>query len=258
METASSCSSPRASSSEDCIAERVSINDSLNSFYFGYKSKHATMVNAPSDNTVSASMSNGFCAAASCSAVDTFQESMPLRKSTDKWVSRKSNTEILRRQDAAVPDSSKETSGSRSTNLTSSNNISNMHVNGHTTSAVHETKYSRQHGNLFESRSKHGSSSLLYAGKNGTNVHESGTDFILSGGNSSNVENTFNDETVELKSFYETTVMNGSVKANSALHPMGTKISKSSRSRMKVSGEQSYSEVEGRGQIANVSGRFDG
>ncbi|KAF2286319.1 hypothetical protein GH714_013823 [Hevea brasiliensis] len=69
----------------------------------------------------------------------------------------------------------------------------------------------------------------------------------------SNIESTFNDETGELNYSYETTLSKGSVKGKCALLPVGTKISKSSKSTTKVLGEQSFSEVEGRGKIADDS-----
>jgi ubiquitin carboxyl-terminal hydrolase 36/42 len=86
----------------------------------------------------------------------------------------------------------------------------------------------------------------LNAGKYGTNA-----DF-------SNAEASFNGEMTGPKYSYESPVTNENVKANSGLHPMGNKSSKSSKSKIKVSGDQSYTEIDGKGQLTDDSSRFNG
>ncbi|KAJ6301701.1 hypothetical protein OIU77_015920 [Salix suchowensis] len=95
----------------------------------------------------------------------------------------------------------------------------------------------------------HASSSSMNAGKYGTNAHEIGTNIT----DFSNAEASFNGEMTGPKCSYETPVMNENVKANSASHPMGNKSSKSSKSKMKVPGNQSYSEIDGKGQLTDES-----
>ncbi|RQO85850.1 hypothetical protein POPTR_001G378900v4 [Populus trichocarpa] len=184
LETTSSCSSPMATSCDESIPERLSINDGMDLFSLRYNSKQPTMDIGPSVNNVHLISSTGASAAVNCPAIDTSQEAMMLhRRSTNKQVSCKSNKEMLRRQEVAVFDSSQETAGIRPTNLTSSSSISNVFVNGQDiTSAMDEThKYSIQHQNLSKSRSNCASSSSLNAGKYGTNA-----DF-------SNAEASFNE-----------------------------------------------------------------
>ncbi|KAI5605203.1 hypothetical protein BDE02_01G335900 [Populus trichocarpa] len=184
LETTSSCSSPMATSCDESIPERLSINDGMDLFSLRYNSKQPTMDIGPSVNNVHLISSTGASAAVNCPAIDTSQEAMMLhRRSTNKQVSCKSNKEMLRRQEVAVFDSSQETAGIRPTNLTSSSSISNVFVNGQDiTSAMDEThKYSIQNQNLSKSRSNCASSSSLNAGKYGTNA-----DF-------SNAEASFNE-----------------------------------------------------------------
>jgi ubiquitin carboxyl-terminal hydrolase 36/42 len=238
-----------ATSCDESIPERLSINDGMDLFSLRYNSKQPTMDIGPSVNNVHLISSTGASAAVNCPAIDTSQEAMMLhRRSTNKQVSCKSNKEMLRRQEVAVFDSSQETAGIRPTNLTSSSSISNVFVNGQDiTSAMDEThKYSIQHQNLSKSRSNCASSSSLNAGKYGTNA-----DF-------SNAEASFNGEMTGPKYSYESPVTNENVKANSGLHPMGNKSSKSSKSKIKVSGDQSYTEIDGKGQLTDDSSRFNG
>ncbi|KAL9403814.1 hypothetical protein Peur_000786 [Populus x canadensis] len=244
LETTSSCSSPMATSCDESIPERLSINDGMDLFSLRYNSKQPTMDIGPSVNNVHLISSTGASAAVNCPAIDTSQEAMMLhRRSTNKQVSCKSNKEMLRRQEVAVFDSSQETAGIRPTNLTSSSSIPNVFVNGQDiTSAMDEThKYSIQHQNLSKSRSNCASSSSLNAGKYGTNA-----DF-------SNAEASFNGEMAGPKYSYESLVTNENVKANSGLHPMGNRSSKSSKSKIKVSGDQSYTEIDGKGQLTDDS-----
>uniref|UniRef100_A0A6N2NAV1 ubiquitinyl hydrolase 1 n=1 Tax=Salix viminalis TaxID=40686 RepID=A0A6N2NAV1_SALVM len=197
METTSSCSSPKATSCDESILEKLSINDGLDLFSLGYNSKQLTMDNGLSDNNVHPLTSTGAWAAGNCPATVTTQEVMLHRSSQDKQVSCKSNKEMSRRQDVAVFNSSHETSGSRPANLTSSSSISNVFVNGQdAVSTLDETRP---------------------------------------------------------KCSYETPVTNGNAKVNTALHPMGNKSLKPSKSKMKFSGDQSYFKIDGKGQLAEVA-----
>ncbi|KAJ9183072.1 hypothetical protein P3X46_006983 [Hevea brasiliensis] len=253
-ETTSSCSSPNATVIKDSIPERISINDSLNLFYSGYNIKSALMKNAPSENTVHSQIISGISAGTNCSAVDALHEAILQKRSRDKRGYHKSGTEMLIRHDMVVLDSLEETYGTRPACLTF-NDTSIAYINGQDSACnMHVIpKYSREPGKIFESRSKYGLSGSLHSGKIGTKVHETEKDIILNGGNMSNIESTFNDETGELNYSYETTVTKGSVKGKFALLPVGTKISKSSKSTTKVFGEQSFSEIEGKGKNADYS-----
>ncbi|CAK7351685.1 unnamed protein product [Dovyalis caffra] len=254
LETTSSCSSPMATSYDESILERLSINDGMDLFSLGYNSKQPAMDIGTSDNYVHPLTSTSASAALNLTATDSSQEAILHRRSADKRLLHKSTIEMLRRHEVAVFDSSEETSGSRPTNLTSSN-ISNVSVNGQdTSSTMDETcKYPKRHPNLSDSRSNCGSTSSLNAGKYGTNAREIGPNLVFSGGDFSNAEASFNGEMAGSKCSSETPVMNGNMKANSALHPMGNKSSKSSKSKMKVSGDQSYSEIDGKGQLTDDS-----
>ncbi|KAJ6333127.1 hypothetical protein OIU77_009067 [Salix suchowensis] len=197
METTSSCSSPKATSCDESILEKLSFNDGLDLFSLGYNSKQLTMDNGLSDNNVHPLTSTGAWAAGNCPATVTTQEVMLHRSSQDKQVSCKSNKEMSRRQDVAVFNSSHETSGSRPANLTSSSSISNVVVNGQDAFST-----------LDETRPK---------------------------------------------CSCETPVTNGNAKVNTALHPMGNKSLKPSKSKMKFSGDQSYFKIDGKGQLAEVA-----
>ncbi|XP_057998632.1 uncharacterized protein LOC131177599 [Hevea brasiliensis] len=212
------------------------------------------MNNAPSENTVHSQIISGISAGTNCSAVDALHEAILQKRSRDKQGYHKSDREMLIRHDMVVLDSLEENYGTRPACLTF-NDTSIACINGQDSACnMHVIpKYSRESGKIFESRSKYGLSGSLHSGKIGTKVHETKTDIILNGGNMSNIESTFNDETGELNYSYETTLSKGSVKGKCALLPVGTKISKSSKSTTKVFGEQSFSEVEGRGKIADDS-----
>uniref|UniRef100_A0A6N2MG32 USP domain-containing protein n=1 Tax=Salix viminalis TaxID=40686 RepID=A0A6N2MG32_SALVM len=246
LETTSSCSSPLATSCDEFTPERFLINDDMDLFSLRYNKQQPTMDAGPSFNNVHLITSTGASASVNWPATDTSQEAMLHRRSANKQVSCKSNKEMLRRQEVAVFDSSQETAGIRPNNLTSGS-ISNGQD---TTSAMDEShKYSIQHQNVSKSRSNHASSSSMNAGKYGTNAHEIGTNIT----DFCNAEASFNGEMTGPKCSYETPVMNENVKANSASHPMGNKSSKSSKSKMKVSGNQSYSEIDGKGQLTDES-----
>ncbi|KAJ6292898.1 hypothetical protein OIU78_024971, partial [Salix suchowensis] len=93
METTSSCSSPKATSCDESILEKLSFNDGLDLFSLGYNSKQLTMDNGLSDNNVHPLTSTGAWAAGNCPATVTTQEVMLHRSSQDKQVSCKSNKE---------------------------------------------------------------------------------------------------------------------------------------------------------------------
>ncbi|KAH8494149.1 hypothetical protein H0E87_020783 [Populus deltoides] len=98
-----------------------------------------------------------------------------------------------------------------------------------------------------------GSSSSLNAGKYGINAHEIGTNFVFNVVDFSNAEASVDGEMAGPKCSYETPVTNGNVKANTALHAMGNKSLKSSKSKMKFSGDQSYFKTDGKGQLTDDS-----
>lgn len=260
METTSSCSSPMATSCDESILEKLSIDNGLDLFSLGYNSKQLTMDNDLSDNNAHPLTRTGAWAAGNCPATVTTQEVMLHRSSQDKQVSCKLNKEMSRRQDMAVFNSSHETSGSRPANLTSSSSISNVFVNGQdAVSTLDETrKYSKQHQDLSESRSNCGSSSSLSTGLYGINAHEIGTNCVINVVDFSNAEASVDGEMAGPKCSYETPVTNGNAKVNTALHPMGNKSLKPSKSKMKFSGDQSYFKIDGKGQLAGGLSRFNG
>jgi ubiquitin carboxyl-terminal hydrolase 36/42 len=98
----------------------------------------------------------------------------------------------------------------------------------------------------------------LNAGKYGINALEIGTNFVFNVVDFSNAEASVDGEMAGPKCYYETPVTNGNVKANTALHPMGNKSLKSSKSKMKFSGDQSYFKIDGKGQLTDDSSRFNG
>ena len=118
MESASSSSSPSVASFE----ESVLLSDNMNSQFFGYINKQAVMEKAPLDNINHCPITTGVFANGDCSIVDTSQVCAPER-STDKRISRKSNREMLRREDITIFDSCEEASRTRATSSTP-NNIS--------------------------------------------------------------------------------------------------------------------------------------
>ncbi|KAI5571238.1 hypothetical protein POPTR_011G095200v4 [Populus trichocarpa] len=63
LETTSSCSSPMATSCDESIPEKLSINDGLDLFSLGYNSKQPAMDTGLSDNNVHPLTSTGACAA---------------------------------------------------------------------------------------------------------------------------------------------------------------------------------------------------
>ncbi|KAJ6377552.1 hypothetical protein OIU76_026513 [Salix suchowensis] len=195
METTSSCSSPKATSCDESILEKLSFNDGLDLFSLGYNSKQLTMDNGLSDNNVHPLTSTGAWAAGNCPATVTTQEVMLHRSSQDKQVSCKSNKEI-----------------------------------------------------------NCGSSSSLSTGQYWINAHEIGTNCVINVfGDFSNAEASVDGEMAGPKCSCETPVTNGNAKVNTALHPMGNKSLKPSKSKMKFSGDQSYFKIDGKGQLAGDS-----
>ncbi|KAJ6895010.1 hypothetical protein NC652_028682 [Populus alba x Populus x berolinensis] len=153
LETTSSCSSPMATSCDESIPEKLSINDGLDLFSLGYNSKQPAMDTGLSDNNVHPLTSAGACA----------------------------------------------------------------------------------------------------AGKYGINAHEIGTNVVFNVVDFSSAGASVDGEMAGKKCSYEKPVTNGNVKANTALHPMGNKSLKSSKSKMKFSGDQSYFKIDGKGQLTDDS-----
>ncbi|KAB2602000.1 ubiquitin carboxyl-terminal hydrolase 15-like [Pyrus ussuriensis x Pyrus communis] len=286
LEPTSSSSSPMAVSFGESFHEKFLPNDSINSQYFGSKMEQNLAEQAPPDNIIYPSTSTGAPVMLDCaSSVDTSQVSMPERRSVDKRVSRKSHRQLRKKVEVAL-DSSEETSFGWTTHLGSSNvnsskevfmehklrncdshlgeeenammqnvNVSDSYMKGQATSrnTVHEIDKSQsQSGYIYESGSNSGLTSSSYSSKSGIDVHENGLDFIPNGGNYLKGERLSNYETAEFKCA-EMTKMKTDVKAKRAPYSLGTKVSKLPKSTMEVSGEQCYSEIEGQGQIAEVS-----
>ncbi|KAK8507563.1 hypothetical protein V6N13_141581 [Hibiscus sabdariffa] len=214
-----------------------------------------------------------------CSMVDTSQVRPPDMKSTDKRTSRKSNREMLRREDATIFDSCEETWRTRACSSTSNNisskeaflrhksitsgfdvleegiklqnaNDSNMYIHGQNASTVMHGIYKRQSqcGNKSESKSNYEFSGPPYSAKGGTSVHGAENSFFRSSENLVNGENGFGGVSVELdcsgmKAAKECT------KARISLHSLGSRISKSPNIAGKLSGEQSRPEMGRKGQI---------
>ncbi|XVF18341.1 hypothetical protein REPUB_Repub11eG0013300 [Reevesia pubescens] len=275
-ESASSSSSPSVASFE----ESALLSDNMNSQFFGYINKQAVMEKAPLDNINHFPITTGLFANGDCSTVDTSRVCAPERRSTDKRISRKSNREMLRREDIAIFDPCEETSRIRASSSTPNNisskeaftrhksrtsgfivseegilkqqnaNGSNMHIHGQNAStAMHEShQHQSQRGNMSESKSNYEFCGPPYSVKGGTGAHETENAFVLSSENLVNGENAYSGESVELDCSGMTAAKECS-KARSSLHPLGPKISKSPKLAVKVSGEQLCPEVERKGQI---------
>ncbi|KAK9268934.1 hypothetical protein L1049_000700 [Liquidambar formosana] len=265
LESTSSSSSPKPDIVEESVPERFLLNDNMNSHSFGYNIKQAMLEKAPSDNIIHPSFSTGASATGACSSMDTSQVSKLERRSTDKRPSRKSNKEMLRREDGTKFDSSEEASRSRVTSSTSSNIMPSKeayirHKLRNNDSFASEEEIPKQlniNGPTVCINGHTGSRSTMHEShkiqsQHGTNEHDIGENFISDGGSLFREGISFNDELVE-KHSPEMTSMKGSVRAKSASHSMGTKISKSPKSVKKVSRGQSCSEIERRGQIADES-----
>ncbi|GAV60887.1 UCH domain-containing protein/zf-MYND domain-containing protein [Cephalotus follicularis] len=268
LEITSSSSSPEAPSFEDSILDRVLFSERVNLGIFGYDVEEAVREKTSSDNVIHPSTSNGVSATADCSAVDIAQFSILGRKCKDKQASRRSNREMLRREDIAAFNSLEESC--RATNSASCNNSSSKeafrrhksrigspvvpeeedpikHNAYNSNLCMHEShKCQSQHENVFDPRSTDECTCSSYPGIYVTNVNNVETDFTLHGGNVCKEGNAFNDETVESNHSAE-------MKAKHALQPPGTKTSKSTKSTVKVSGGQSCSEIEIKREIADES-----
>ncbi|PQP99730.1 ubiquitin carboxyl-terminal hydrolase 15 [Prunus yedoensis var. nudiflora] len=214
LEPTSSSSSPKSVSFGESFHEKFLLNDSINSQYFGCKMEQILAEEAPADNIMYPSISTGVPAATvDCASVDPSQVPMLERKR----VSRKSNRELFRKKVGIAFDSSEEASCGWTTQSTPSNvisskdvfmehklrnfdshlseeenrkkqsfSISDNYIKGQATSrnTVQENDmFQSQHGNIYESRSNSGLTSLSYSSKRGTDVHEIGLDFIPNGGN---------------------------------------------------------------------------
>ncbi|GMI65573.1 ubiquitin-specific protease 15 [Hibiscus trionum] len=214
-----------------------------------------------------------------CSMVDTSQVRPLDMKSTDKRTSRKSNREMLRREDATIFGSCEETWRTRASSSTSNNisskeaflrhksrtsgfavleegiklqnaNDSNVYIHEQNASNVMHGNYKHQSqcGNKSESKSNYEFSGPPYSAKGGTSVLGAENAFFRSSENLVNGENGFGGESVELdcsgmKAAKECT------KARISLHSLGSRISKSPKLAVKVSGEQSCPEMGRKGQI---------
>ncbi|XVE52942.1 hypothetical protein DITRI_Ditri02bG0164600 [Diplodiscus trichospermus] len=276
LESASSSSSPSVVSFE----ESVLLSDNMNSQFFGYINKQAVMEKASVENINHCPITPGVFG--DFSAVDTSQVCAQDRRSTDKRISRKSNREMLRREDITMFDPCEETLRTKATSLTPNNlhskesfirhksrtsdvviseegilkqqnaNGSNMHIHGQNAStAMHEShKHQSQHGKKSESKSNYEISGPPYSAKGGTSVHEAENAFVLSSQNLALGENAFSGESVELDCSGMTAARECTT-ARSSLHSLGPKISKSPKLAVKLSGEQLSPEMERKGQIAD-------
>ncbi|XVF79276.1 hypothetical protein PTKIN_Ptkin14bG0208600 [Pterospermum kingtungense] len=280
LESASSSPSPSVAS----IEESALLSDSMNSQFFGYNTKQAVMGKAPVDNKNHFPLATGVFANGDYSTVDASQVCAPDRRSAEKRISRKSNREMLRREDITISDSCEETSGTRATNSTPNNisskeafirhksrtsgfvvldegilkqqnaNGSNMLVNGQNEStAMHEShKHQSQRGNKSEPKNNHRFPCPPYFAKGGTSAHGAENAFVPE--NLVNGENAFSGDSVELDGAKECK------ETRSSLQSLGPKISRSPKSAVKVSEEQLCSEMK-KGQIPNelkVSGMTGG
>ncbi|KAK8712254.1 hypothetical protein V6N13_147494 [Hibiscus sabdariffa] len=224
-----------------------------------------------------------------CSMVDTSLVCPPDMKSTDKRTSHKSNREMLRRDDVTLCGSSEETWRTRASSSTSNNsneaflrhksrtsgfvvleediklqntNGSNMYIHGQNASTVMHESHKRQSqcGNKSESKSNYEFSGRPYSAKGGSSVHGAENSFFQSSENLVNGENGFGGESVELDCSGMTEAKE-CMKTRISVHSLGSRISKSSKLAVKVSGEQSCPEMWRKGQIPDelkVSGTTDG
>ncbi|XP_057949648.1 ubiquitin carboxyl-terminal hydrolase 15 [Malania oleifera] len=283
LETSSSSSSPKPASVEESIHERVLIPEDMNSQFFGSNTKHPAKDKAALENRFCPSITG---APASSSAImDIPQVSMSQRRIADRWVSRKSNREMLRKEDTlfnfseeiprnGFPSStssnvipSKESymrhklrnnDSIESGEISKKHNVSgpmalNQGHNGSRSSMLGSEESHSQHGSVSEIISNSGISSSLHSGKTWKNSCEVEMDFFLNEGNSLAEGITSNVEAGDLNRSSEMASTKRSVKSRGALHPPGTKISKSARTLMKTSSEQSCSEMERKSQMADES-----
>ncbi|GMJ10027.1 ubiquitin-specific protease 15 [Hibiscus trionum] len=259
--------------------ESALLSDNMNSQFYEYINKQAAQENAPLDNINHCPLTTGLFDNGDCSTTDTSQVCAP-EKRADKRISRKSNGEMLRREDVAVFNSCEETLRTRASSSTPNNisskgahrrhksrtsgfvvsedgileqqnaNGSNMHICGQNVStAIHESrKHQSQHGNMSEPKSNYEISGPPYSVKGGTSAHEAGNAFVWSSENIVNGENAFSGKSVELDCS-EMTAAKECTKVRSSLQSVGPKISKSPKSTVKVTGERLHPEMERKGQI---------
>lgn len=201
-----------------------------------------------------------------------------LDKTTDKRVSRKSNWEILKEGGVKFDFLEEASKVSKVANSTASiispeeedyirhklrNNGSNVgeeekqSMNAATSrrrmDEYHELLPS-QHGNINEPRSNYGISSNIYSVKNGMPAYEFEKDLISEKASFPKQGSTSIDVTEEFNYSVENPSLNkGSGKSRSVLHPTGTKLSKSPKSMVRASREQSCSELERNGRTTDNS-----
>lgn len=280
LEPSSASSSPMAVSFGESFH-----NDNINLQYFGCGMEQILAEEAPPGNIIYPPIYTGVPAKVQHASVDPTHVSMLDKRTVDKKVSRKSNSELFRKKDGVAFDSSEETFGGWTTQSTFPNlaskevfmehkptnfdsvlseaetpkkhnaNISDAYINGLATSGntVHEDdKFQSEDGNIFETRRNSGLRCSSYSSKSGADLHEVGLDFVPDGGHSLQGEKTSNDEKTEFKCS-EMTAVKESVKAKRAPYSLGTKVPKLSKSTVKDSGKQYFSEIERQGQIVDDS-----
>ncbi|XP_039060708.1 ubiquitin carboxyl-terminal hydrolase 15-like isoform X1 [Hibiscus syriacus] len=275
LESSSSSSFPSVASFE----EYTLLSNKLNSQFFEYINKQASKENAPLDNINHCSITTGLFDYGDCSTTDASQVFAP-EKRADKRISRESNGEILRREDAAVFDSCEETLRTRATSSIPNNisskeahrrdkartsgfvvsedgiskqqnaNGSNMHIHRQNVSTdMHEShKHQSQQGNMPEPKSSYEISGPPYSVKDGKSAHEAENAFAWTSENIVYRENAFSGKSVELDCS-GVAAAKECMKVRSSLQSVGPKITKSPKSTVKVSGERLHHEMERRGQI---------
>ncbi|XP_052887301.1 ubiquitin carboxyl-terminal hydrolase 15-like isoform X2 [Gossypium arboreum] len=259
--------------------ESVLHSDNMDSRFLEYINKQAAKEKTSSDNINHCPTTTSLFANGDCSTIDTSQGCAPER-SAEKRVSRKSNGEVLRREDVAIVDSCEETLRTRTTSLTINSisskeafrrhksrtsgfvvsedgmlkqqnpNGSNMLIHGQNVStAMHDGhKHQSQRGNMSEPKSNYEFAGPPYSAKGGTSAHEAENAFVWSSENIVNGENAFSGKSVELECSGMATAKE-CTKSRSSSQSVGPKISKSPKSTVKVSGERLHPEMERKGQI---------
>ncbi|MBA0549815.1 hypothetical protein Golob_020824, partial [Gossypium lobatum] len=265
-------------------------SDNMNSQFLEYINKQAAKEKASSDNINHCPTTTGLFANGDCSTIDTSQGCAPER-SAEKRVSRKSNGEVLRREDVAIVDSCEETLRTRATSLPINSisskeafrrhksrtsgfvvsedgmlkqqnaNVSNMLIHGQNVStAMHDShKHQSQRGNMSEAKSNCEFAGPPYSAKGWTSAHEAENAFVWSSENIVNGENAYSGKSVELECSGMATAKE-CTKSRSSSQSLGPKISKSPKSTVKVSGERLRPEMERKGQIPDelkISGMTD-
>ncbi|MBA0791844.1 hypothetical protein Gohar_016393, partial [Gossypium harknessii] len=266
--------------------ESVLHSDNMNSQFLEYINKQAAKEKASSDNINHCPTTTGLFANGDCSTIGCAPE-----RSAEKRVSRKSNGEVLRREDVAIVDSCEETLRTRATSLPINSisskeafrrhksrtsgfvvsedgmlkqqnaNGSSMLIHGQNVStAMHDGhKHQSQRGNMSEPKSNCEFAGPPYSAKGGTSAHEAENAFVWSSENIVNGENAYSGKSVELECSGMATAKE-CTKSRSSLQSLGPKISKSPKSTVKVSGERLHPEMERKGQIPDelkISGMTD-